>query len=103
MAACAYHHTNLCLILDTALTKRTKVTDYLLKKGFTKTEATFRKESAVVGSDGRPIRKRVDDGGPERYLKAFNLLKDWIENGLDLYKVGKSACCVMMFRGKKKH
>ncbi len=25
--------------------------------------------------------------GPERYLKAFNLLKDYIDNGLDLYKV----------------
>lgn len=64
-----------------------QVTDYLLKKGFTKTEATFRKESAVVNADGRPIRKRVDDMGPERYGKAFNLLKAWIENGLDLYKV----------------
>ncbi len=64
-----------------------KVTDYLLKKGFTKTEATFRKESALVSNDGRPIRNRVDDMGPERYLKAFKLLESWIENSLDLYKV----------------
>ncbi|KAL1902759.1 Transcription initiation factor TFIID subunit 5 [Sporothrix stenoceras] len=62
------------------------VTDYLLKKGFTKTEATFRKESSNVNSDGRPIRRKIDEMGPERYPKAFQLLKDWIENGLDLYK-----------------
>lgn len=62
------------------------VTDYLLKKGFTRTEATFRKESSAVSTDGRPIRKRVDEMGPERYAKAYKLLRDWIENGLDLYK-----------------
>ncbi|OAA54728.1 transcription initiation factor tfiid [Niveomyces insectorum RCEF 264] len=62
------------------------VTDYLLKKGFTKTEATFRKESAFVNSEGRPIRKRMDERGPERYLRSFRLLEDWIENGLDVYK-----------------
>lgn len=67
-----------------------QVTDYLLKKGFTKTEATFRKESSNVNSDGRPIRKKIDEMGPERYPKAFQLLKDWIENGLDLYKVRKA-------------
>ena len=64
-----------------------QVTDYLLKKGFTRTEATFRKESSAVSTDGRPIRKRVDEMGPERYAKAYKLLRDWIENGLDLYKV----------------
>lgn len=58
-----------------------------MKKGFTKTEATFRKESSNVNSDGRPVRKKIDEMGPERYPKAFQLLKDWIENGLDLYKV----------------
>ncbi|CAK7271768.1 Transcription initiation factor TFIID subunit 5 [Sporothrix epigloea] len=62
------------------------VTDYLLKKGFTKTEATFRKESSNVSSDGRPIRIKAEEMGPERYPKAFHLMKDWIENGLDLYK-----------------
>lgn len=58
-----------------------------MKKGFTKTEATFRKESSNVNPDGRPVRRKVDEMGPERYPKAFQLLKDWIENGLDLYKV----------------
>ncbi len=63
-----------------------QVTDYLLKKGFTKTEATFRKESAQVNSDGRPTHPLVEDMGPERYLKAFSMLKRWIDGGLDLYK-----------------
>jgi transcription initiation factor TFIID subunit 5 len=62
------------------------VTDYLLKKGYTKTEATFRKESANLGPDGRPVKKRAEEMGPERFLKAYNLLSHWIENGLDLYK-----------------
>lgn len=26
--------------------------------------------------------------GPKKYLKAFRLLRDWIENSLQLYKVG---------------
>jgi transcription initiation factor TFIID subunit 5 len=71
-----------------ALTQEvSKVTDYLLKRGFTKTEAIFRQESAHVGSDGRPIHQRVDQLGPKQYLRAFSLLKTWIENNLDLYKV----------------
>jgi hypothetical protein len=64
-----------------------QVTDYLLKRGFTKTEAIFRQESSRIGNDGRPFHQRVDEMGPKQYLKAFNLLKTWIENNLDLYKV----------------
>ncbi|KAK4114866.1 TAF5-like protein [Canariomyces notabilis] len=61
------------------------VTDYLKKKGFTKTEAVFRQETANLGPDGRPAQ-RSDDPGPKRYLKAFLLLRDWVENNLDIYK-----------------
>ncbi|KAL2269102.1 hypothetical protein VTJ83DRAFT_3948 [Remersonia thermophila] len=61
------------------------VTDYLKKKGFTKTEAVFRQETAYLGPDGRPAH-RNDDPGPKKYLKAFLLLKTWIENNLDIYK-----------------
>jgi transcription initiation factor TFIID subunit 5 len=64
-----------------------QVTDYLKKKGFTKTEAIFRQETAYLGPDGRPAQ-RNDDPGPKKYLKAFVLLKNWIENNLDIYKVG---------------
>lgn len=63
-----------------------QVTDYLKKKGFTKTEAVFRQETAYLGPDGRPAQ-RNDDPGPKKFLKAFLLLRNWIENNLDIYKV----------------
>lgn len=63
-----------------------QVTDYLKKKGFTKTEAVFRQERANLGPDGRPAQ-RNDDTSPKKYLRAFVLLRDWIENNLDIYKV----------------
>jgi transcription initiation factor TFIID subunit 5 len=66
-----------------------QVTDYLKKKGFTKTEAIFRQETAYLGPDGRPAQ-RSDDPGPKKYLKAFVLLKNWIENNLDIYKVSQT-------------
>ncbi|KAK3370107.1 TAF5-like protein [Podospora didyma] len=61
------------------------VTDYLKKKGFTKTEAVFRQETAHLGPDGRPAQ-RNEDPGPKKYIKAFNLLRGWVENNLDIYK-----------------
>ncbi|KAK4189093.1 Vps5 C terminal like-domain-containing protein [Podospora australis] len=61
------------------------VTDYLKKKGFTKTEAVFRQETAHLGPDGKPTN-RNDENGPKKYLKAFVLLKNWIDGGLDIYK-----------------
>jgi len=64
-----------------------QVTDYLKKKGFTRTEAVFRQETAHLGPDGRPVN-RNNDPGPKKYLKAFLLLKNWIDNNLDIYKVG---------------
>jgi transcription initiation factor TFIID subunit 5 len=63
-----------------------QVTDYLKKKGFTKTEAIFRQETAHLGPDGRPAQ-RNDESSPKRYLKGFALLRDWIDNNLDIYKV----------------
>ncbi|KAK4148264.1 uncharacterized protein C8A04DRAFT_24066 [Dichotomopilus funicola] len=61
------------------------VTDYLKKKGFTKTEAIFRQETAFLGPDGRPAQ-RNEESGPKKYQKAFLLLRNWIENNLDIYK-----------------
>jgi len=63
-----------------------QVTDYLKKKGFTKTEAIFRQETQNLGPDGRPAN-RSEDQTPKKYLKAFLLLKGWIDNNLDIYKV----------------
>lgn len=70
----------------------TQVTDYLKKKGFTKTEAIFRQETAYLGPDGRPAQ-RNEDPGPKKYIKAFVLLKNWIENNLDIYKVCQYSTC----------
>jgi len=67
-----------------------KVTDYLKKKGFTKTEAVFRQETAYLGPDGRPAQ-RNDDTGPKKYLRGFILLRDWIDNNLDIYKVSRQT------------
>lgn len=64
-----------------------QVTDYLLKRGFTQTEEVFRKESSNLGPDGKPIHQKVEEMGPKKYIEAFSLLNDWIENNLDLYKV----------------
>jgi transcription initiation factor TFIID subunit 5 len=72
-----------------------QVTDYLKKKGFTKTEAVFRQETANLGPDGRPAQ-RSDDPGPKRYLKAFLLLRDWVENNLDIYKVSSRVVCCLI-------
>lgn len=68
------------------------MTDYLLKRGFTKTEHVFRQESSHLGPDGRPIQNRVEDMGPLKYKKAFNTLRDWVENNLDIYKARCFPC-----------
>lgn len=62
------------------------MTDYLLKRGFNRTEEVFRQESKHLGADGKPLQQ-LANLGPKKYTKAFNLLKDWIENNLEIYKV----------------
>ncbi|KAG9253106.1 putative transcription initiation factor TFIID 100Kda [Emericellopsis atlantica] len=61
------------------------VTDYLLKRGFNRTEEIFRQESKHLGADGKPLQQ-LANMGPKKYAKAFNLLYDWVENNLDIYK-----------------
>ncbi|RYP25265.1 hypothetical protein DL765_000146 [Monosporascus sp. GIB2] len=61
------------------------VTDYLIKKGFHRTEIVFREEVKDLDESGRP-RPSTDSKGPGRYLKAFIHFQKWIENGLDLHK-----------------
>ena len=65
---------------------RPQVTDYLLKRGYTHTEAIFRKEVQNVDANGRPL-KNNDEMGPKKYMRAFTHLDKWVENSLDLYKV----------------
>ncbi|CAN8095770.1 unnamed protein product [Discula destructiva] len=62
------------------------VTDYLIKRGFHRTEEVFRKESSNLGVDGRPQHKTVQDMGPTRYAKAFSLLKKFVDDSLDFFK-----------------
>jgi transcription initiation factor TFIID subunit 5 len=62
------------------------VTDYLLKRGFNRTEEVFRQESKHLGPDGKPIYQ-LANLGPKKYQKAFGLLREWVENNLDIYKV----------------
>lgn len=63
-----------------------QVTDYLIKKGFHRTEVIFRGEVKDLDETGRP-KTSSDSKGPGRYLKAFVHFQKWIENGLDLHKV----------------
>jgi hypothetical protein len=65
-----------------------QVIEYLLKKGYNKTERQLRQESAHLDKDGRPIQDRVEDLGEGKYRRAFAMLSNWIEGNLDIYKVG---------------
>jgi hypothetical protein len=68
-----------------------KVTDYLLKRGFNRTEEIFRQESKHLGTDGKPLQQ-LATMGPKKYGKAYRLLKDWVDNNLDIYKVSGLLC-----------
>ena len=69
------------------LTGSSQVTDYLIKRGYNRTELVFRDESKNIGPDGRPIIDESVAMGPKKFVRAFTLLRDWVENNLDIYKV----------------
>ncbi|KAK2630291.1 hypothetical protein QTJ16_001111 [Diplocarpon rosae] len=62
------------------------VIEYLVKKGYNRTEQTLRMESSNLDKDGRPIQDRAEDLGNGKYSKAFELLSNWIDQNLDIYK-----------------
>ncbi|KAF2481550.1 transcription initiation factor TFIID, subunit TAF5 [Neohortaea acidophila] len=62
------------------------VLEYLSKKGYSRTEAMLRRESAHTDANGQPILTRFDDIGGRKYTKAFTLVQNWIDNILDIYK-----------------
>ncbi len=62
-----------------------QVIEYLMKKGYARTEQVLRQESAQVDKDGRPMIER-NEYGNEKYIKAFELLSGWIDSNLDIYK-----------------
>lgn len=66
-----------------------QVIEYLMKKGYLRTEQVLRQESAQVDKDGRPVFGR-DEYGNEKYIRGFELLSSWIDSNLDIYKVGQS-------------
>lgn len=75
------------LILYRRLTRTSQVTDYLTKKGYKRTEAIFSQEVKDLDENGKP-NPNAGMKGSGRFLKAFNFLHKWVENGLDLHKVG---------------
>ncbi|KAK5173182.1 Transcription initiation factor TFIID subunit 5 [Saxophila tyrrhenica] len=62
------------------------VLEYLAKKGYSRTEAMLRKESAHTDPNGQLITSRVEETGGKMYRTSFALLHNWIENSLDIYK-----------------
>ncbi|ORY71335.1 WD40-repeat-containing domain protein [Pseudomassariella vexata] len=61
------------------------VTDYLLKRGYKRTEEIFRQEVANLETNGsRAVQNEKLDG--TKYKRAFLHLEKWVENSLDLYK-----------------
>ncbi|GAW17246.1 hypothetical protein ANO14919_067010 [Xylariales sp. No.14919] len=67
------------------------VTDYLLKKGYKRTEEIFRQEVRDLDEAGRPrqhndvsVSDRIFPAG--KYLSSFKHFERWVDNGLDLYK-----------------
>ena len=97
------------MVTDANITRQ--VIEYLSKKGYTKTEATLRAESANQDVEGRPINSRTEDFGGVKYRQGFgeachinkgiklsliagiDLLRRWIEDNLDIYKVTTTSHC----------
>ena len=50
-----------------------KVIEYLSKKGYSRTEAMLRVESAVTDAEGRPIVKRLEHEGGPAWGKAYGV------------------------------
>ena len=50
-----------------------QVIEYLSKKGYTKTEATLRAESANQDPDGRPNSLKTEEFGGGKYRVGFGL------------------------------
>jgi transcription initiation factor TFIID subunit 5 len=71
-----------------------KVIEYLVKKGYNRTEQTLRQESAHLDKDGRPIHSRIEELGNIKYSRGYKLLSNWIDQNLDVYK---ESCILWIF------
>ena len=67
-----------------------QVIEYLLKKGYNRTEQMLRLESSNLDREGKPIQERVEDLGTAKYSRGFRILKAWVDNNLEIYKVNSS-------------
>ena len=67
-----------------------QVIEYLVKKGYNRTEQMLRQESSHLDKEGKPIHDRAEDFGTMKYSKAYRLLSNWVDQNLDIYKVGYS-------------
>lgn len=62
------------------------VIEYLAKRGYNRTEAMLRTESAFADQDGHVVPQRAEHAGGRKYRLAMDLLRGWIEENLDIYK-----------------
>lgn len=62
------------------------VLEYLSKKGYSRTEAMLRRESANTDANGNIVATSIDEIGGKKYGRAFDLVTNWIDNVLDIYK-----------------
>lgn len=53
---------------------RAKVLEYLSKKGYNRTEAMLRVESATQDIEGRPLIPRAEDAGGAKYGKGLGMI-----------------------------
>ncbi|KAI1548506.1 WD40 repeat [Pyrenophora tritici-repentis] len=61
------------------------VLEYLSKKGYVRTEAMLRKESEPQ-TNGQSLTAQSTEAGGAKYTKAFELLRKYTEDNLDLYR-----------------
>lgn len=69
------------------LPNKPKVLEYLSKKGYVRTEAMLRKESEPAATNGasNPTTQSSEQGGAKA-TKAFELLRKYMDDSLDVYK-----------------
>ena len=62
---------------------RKQVLEYLSKKGYNRTEAMLRAESAIQDIEGRPLVPRAEDAGGAKYGKGLGMITCHVcESGL---------------------
>ena len=67
------------------LIRNDQVIDYLAKKGYTRTEAVLRAESANQEIP-KDAETKPAPTGPPKYYEAFARLQSWADDALDLYR-----------------